>query len=55
LLGLGVGGDTDGTGVVMTTVLDEWYEHRDTIAPDQIPAWIKDHSGIRRIYDGRRR
>lgn len=53
LLGLGVGGDTDGTAVVMATVLDEWYEHRDTITPDQIPAWIKDRCGIRRIYDER--
>jgi hypothetical protein len=53
LLGLGVGGDADGTAVVMATVLDLWYEHRDTIAPDQIPRWIKDRRGIRRIYDER--
>jgi hypothetical protein len=54
LLGLGVGGDTDGTAVVMAAVLDEWYEHRDTITPDQIPEWIKGRGGIRRIYDERR-
>jgi len=53
LLGLGVGGDTDGSAVVMASVLDDWYEHRDTITPDQIPAWIKDRHGIRRIYDER--
>ena len=53
LLGLGVGGDTNGTAVVMAAVLDEWYEHRDTITPKQIPGWIKDRHGIRRIYDER--
>jgi len=53
LLGLGVGGDTDGTAVVMAAVLDQWCEHRDTISPDQIPAWIKAKGGVRRIYDER--
>jgi hypothetical protein len=53
LLGLGVGGDTDGTAVVMAAVLDQWCAHRDTISPDQIPAWIKAHGGVRRIYDER--
>jgi hypothetical protein len=54
LLGLGIGGDTDGTAVVMAAVLDQWHEDRETISPDQIPAWIKKRGGVRRIYDERR-
>jgi hypothetical protein len=53
LLGLGVGGDVDGSAVVMAAVLDEWLEQCDTIDPDHIPAWIKHRGGIRRIYDER--
>jgi hypothetical protein len=55
LLGLGVGGDVDGTATVLAAVLDEWLEHRDTIQAEQIPALIAGtKGGARAIYERRK-